>query len=447
MENEEAPKMIVQEKKKMLKIRKTFLSVCIPCMPILTRTIKGHRYWPTNSFGIFTVWAICGYMSLAGSSFAAEPTPKPTEDAHPLFEKAQKLFDQKNYQEAKDMLNQLVAKHPMDDYVPKARLLLANLQEDFNVSIAQFKSLAAEYAEKPEGEEAQKDLGARYYLADKYEDAAKSYREFLDTYPKSVALPEVHYWYAASLTALDKNDEAVDEYKKVVDVSKDSIWAPKALLGMGNAFYKMKRYDDAREQYLKVLDQYHLYDELNLVYFRLGQTYEAQQKWKEAHAAFQSLIQQYPKSFEVPEARDHLRALESLHADIPHAAEAEEPTPTPTPLVIEAVVQPTPVSHPAATPVLKKNKNTVLRHLPAALSPKPFHVQVGVYSKKANADKAQKAIRKAGYGSYVVTAKQEGVPYTYYKVRVGNYADRASAEKVAKILAKKTREKAIVIED
>lgn len=385
---------------------------------------------------------ICGQLCVSSVS-AAEPTPKPTEDAHPLFEKAQKLFEQKDYQEAKDILNQLVAKHPMDDFVPKARLLLANLQEDFNVSIAQFKSLAAEYADKPEGEEAQKDLGARYYLADKYEDAAKSYKDFLDTYPKSLDLPEAHYWYASSLAALDKNDEAVDEYKKVLDVSKDSAWAPKALLGMGNAYYKMKKYDDARDQYLKILDQYHLYDELNLVYFRLGQTYEAQQKWKEAHAAFQSLILQYPKSFEVAEARDHLRALESLHGDIPHAAEADEPTPTPTVVTVQA----TPVPHPGVTPVLTQIKNTVLRKLPAALAPKPFHVQVGVYSKKINADKARKAIHKAGYASYVVPVKQEGVPYTYYKVRVGNYADRASAEKVARILAKKTKEKAIVVED
>jgi tetratricopeptide (TPR) repeat protein len=243
--------------------------------------------------------------------------------------------------------------------------------------------------------------------------------------------------------ALDKDDEAVDEYKKVLDASKDSSWAPKALLGMGNAYFKLKKYDDARNQYLKILDQYHLYDELNLVYLKLGQTYEAQQKWKEAHGAFQTLVQQYPKSFEVSEARDHLRALESLHTDIPHAVEADEPTPTPT--VVAAQV--TPVPHPGVTPVLTTFKNKILRHLPSGLAPKPFHVQVGVYSKKVNAVKAQKAIHKAGYSSYVVTAQQEGVPYSYYKVRVGHFADRASAEKVAKILAKKTREKAIVIED
>jgi cell division protein FtsN len=114
-------------------------------------------------------------------------------------------------------------------------------------------------------------------------------------------------------------------------------------------------------------------------------------------------------------------------------------------VVVQA--EPTPEPTPVETPVLARVTHTILKKLPASLAPKPFHVQVGVYSKKANVTKAQKAIHKAGYSSYVVTAKQEGVPYTYYKVRVGNYADRTSAEKVAKILVKKTREKAIVIED
>jgi TolA-binding protein len=387
---------------------------------------------------------ICGTLLLVPVlAFAAEGVPDPTatpEDTHSLFEKAQKLFDQKNYKESKDILNQLVAKHPMDDFIPKARLLLANLQEDFNVSIAQFKDLAAEYNEKPEGEEAQKDLGARYYLADKYQDAADSYKEFLDTYPKSASLPEIHYWYASSLLALDQNQEAADQFNNVINDAKDSPWAPKALLGRGAAYFKMKKYSDARNQYLRILDQYHLYDELNLVYLKLGQTYEAEKKWKEAHAAYQTLIQQYPKSFEVEEARVRLRDLESQYPDLPHAVEAEVPVTTPTP--VAASVEETPTAGAVETTSASDSENSSTN-----MVSKPFQVQVGVYSKKSNVDRTRELIKKAGYSSYIVTAKQDGVPYTYYKVRVGHFSDRASAEKVAKELAHKTREKAIVIED
>ncbi len=387
------------------------LSLCIPC--------------------------ICGYL-MPLPSFAIQATPVTTADSgQSLYDKAQKLFQEKNYKQAKDSLNQLVAKYPMGDFIPKARLLLANLQEDFTVSTVQFRELATEYSARPEGEEAQKDLGSRYYLADKYDEAADSYKEFLDHYPKSNSMPEVRYWYASSLLALDKNQEALDEYQKVLNDSPDSPWAPKALLGTGNAYFKMKKYQDAEKRYLKILDQYHFYDEMNLVYLKLGQTYESEQKWKEAHAAYQTLIQQYPQAFEVSEARGRLQELEKEHADLPPAAEAQAPEPTATPVVV--------ASEPTVTPVPTETAQEAAPETDAIS--KPFHVQVGVYSKKLYVDKAQKGVRKAGYKPYVVTVKAGDMPYPMYKVRVGDFADKVSAQKFADELTKKLKEKAIVVED
>jgi len=378
--------------------------------------------------------------------FGETAVSTPVEDGHTLFEQAQKYFKEKNYKEAKSILNQLVAKHPMEDYIPKARLLLANLQEDFAVSIAQFQSLAAEYTNQPEGEEAQKNLGARYYLADKYSDAAESYKDFIKDHPKSSSMPEVRYWFASSLLAMDQNKEAVEEYKKVFHDSPDSPWAPKSLMGMANAYFKMKNYSEALKQYLKVLDLYHFYDELNTVYFKLGQTYEAQQKPKEAHAAYQTLVSDYPKSLEVGEAKERLEVLEKQHPDLPRMVVAEkvEPTPTTTaltpvvsatsPVIDQAKAEPTPEPEVDSTSV--DNAGT-----------KPFHVQVGVFSKKVYVDKARKGIKKAGYSSYVVEVKAKDMPYPLYKVRVGNFEDRVSAEKLARELTKKLKDHAIVVED
>jgi TolA-binding protein len=375
--------------------------------------------------------------------YADQPIPTVTtavqEDAKAAFAQAQKLFQEKNYKEAKQKLTQLVAKqNPMDDFIPQARLLLAKLEEDFMVSTSEFKMLAQEYNNRPEGEEAQKALGARYFLADKYNDAADSYKQFLDEHPKSASVAEVRYWFASSLLSMDKNDEAIDQYKKVISESPDSAWAPKSLLGIGNAYFKKKDYSEASKRYLEVMDKYHLYPEMNIVYFKLGETYELLQKPKEAHAAYENLVSQYPKALEASEARNRMTEIEKTHPELVTVAEAQAlPTPTlvatPVPSPVFAQAVPTPTENP--TPADE------------VLVPQPFHVQVGVYSRKVNMDKARKAIKKAGYSSYVVTARQEGVPYTYYKVRVGNFADRASAEKVAKALAKKTKEKAIVVED
>jgi TolA-binding protein len=386
------------------------------------------------TFFLFFPLYRCSSVFIGGSiAFFAFSVASPVfaQDAKSLFDKAEDYLKQKKYKEAKQVLNQLVAKHPMEDVIPKARLLLANLQEDFAVSTAQFRILATEYNDRPEGAEAQKNLGARYYLADKYTDAAESYQEFIQNHPKSPELPEVRYWYAACLSALDKNKEAIEEYKRVLEKSPDSPWAPKALLGMGNAHFKSQNYQEAEKQYLKTLDQYPMYEELNLVYFKLGQTYEIMRKPREAHASYRTLFEKYPKSLEVGEAKKRVKELEMAHPDLPRTA--EEPTP------VVAMIEPTPLRQGfgGQAPVPP----------PTAASLKPFHVQVGVYSKKANVDKARKLIKKAGYSSFVVTAKREGIPYTYFKVRVGNFAGRPEAERVAQDLVKKTREKAIVVED
>jgi TolA-binding protein len=366
-----------------------------------------------------------------------------------LFEKAKTLFDEKNYKECKEILTPLVAQHPMDDFIPQARLLLAKVQEDFELSAAQLKEVAEEYDDKPEGIEAQKELGDRYYLADKYDDAIDAYAEYIDRYEKSPMAVEVHYWLACSYSAADKNKEAIEEYKKVMDKGEKTTWAPKALLGMGNAYFKMKKYSDAENQYLRVLDKYATYEELNLVYLKLGETYELEKKWKQAYAAYQTLVFHFPKAMEVDEAQTRMAELAKSQKEV-------EPfvTVLPTP-VFTAVVAVTPsvVSTPgveaastitAVQPTPEEAEQEVTADQPV-LKSTPFHVQVGVYTLKANVLKAQKAIQKAGYQSYVVMIKRD--TYTVYKVRVGHFVSRSAALKIASVLSKKTKEKAIVIEE
>ncbi len=395
---------------------------------------------------------ICGYL-LVSTASADTPSNIITpivEDTKALFEKAQKYFQEKNFKDSKEILNQLVANHPMDDYVPRARLLLAKLQENFDSSVAQFKELSGEYVDKPEGIEAQKSLGDRYYLADKYEDAAEAYKEYVERYEKSPQATEVRYWLASSYSSLGQDKLAAEEYKKVIDKAPQSLWAPKSLLGLGNAYFKLQKYQDAEKQYLRILDKYGLYEELNLVYLKLGETYEMEKKFKQAYASYQTLTERFPKSLEVADAKSRMEELAKAHPElsqVPAATPISSPTmistPEATPTLTAVTVTPTVVVEAtptqAASEEIAEDKST--------LKLTPFHVQIGVYTEKVNVNKAQRAVKKAGYKSYVITVQKEGEAYTYYKVRVGNYTTKSAAMKAAKILQKKTREKAIVVED
>jgi len=397
------------------------------------------------------VWADGASSKPTADELSSVITPVSSE-TKALFEKAKNLFDEKNYKDCKDILAPLVAEHPMDDFIPQARLLLAKVQDDFDVSVAQLREVAEQYDDKPEGMEAQKELGDRFYLADRYEDAADSYKEYLDHYEKSPMAVEVQYWLACSFSAAGKDKESIEEYKKVLDKGRLTTWAPKALLGMGNAYFKIEKFSDAENQYLRILDKYATYDELNLVYLKLGETYEMEKKWKQAYAAYQTLVNLFPKAMEVAEAQTRMIELPKTHSEVqpfvtalptPLVTATAEPTPfvpEMTATAVSAAVTPTEVSA-ESTP--EEAQQEVADQPVLKLT--PFHVQVGVYSQRINVLKTEKAIQKAGYKYYVVTIKQDA--YTVYKVRVGNFANRSSAQKVAHILAKKTKEKAIVVEE
>ena len=214
---------------------------------------------------------------------------------------------------------------------PRRAFFWPILQEDFTVSIAQFKSLAAEYSDRPEGEEAQKNLGARYYLADKYPMPPRVIRISWTIIRKAPHVPRPDIGYASSLSGHGPEDKAAEQYKKGPEDSPDSPWAPKALMGMGNAYFKMKKYDDAQKQYLKILDQYHFYDELNLVYFKLGQIYEAEQIPKKPTRPTRPCWSNIPSPSRWPRPKTRMADLEAAFGSSQDVAGLPEPTATPVP--------------------------------------------------------------------------------------------------------------------
>lgn len=411
------------------------------------------------------IYLVFIFVLFYSTARADEASSKPTADeasavmtpvsgeTKALFEKAKNLFNQKNYKDCKDILGPLVAEHPMDDFIPQARLLLAKVQEDFDVSVAQLREVAEQYDDKPEGMEAQKELGDRFYLADRYDDAADSYKEYLDRYEKSPLSVEVQYWLACSYSAAGKDKESIDEYKKVVDKGPLTAWAPKALLGMGNAYFKMEKFSDAENQYLRILDKYATYDELNLVYLKLGETFELEKKWKQAYATYGTLVSRFPKAMEVAEAQTRMTDLAKTWPEVqpvvtvlpsPTATTVAVPTSLVTATTTATIVPETLTPTAVAVQTTPEEAEQEVADQPV-LKMTPFHVQVGVYSQRVNVLKTEKAIQKAGYQYYVVKVKRDA--FTVYKVRVGNFANRSTAERIARILAKKTKEKAIVVEE
>jgi len=394
----------------------------------------------------FLMMTLCLWTSVTGllaQTATPNATPGSGEDAQSLFAKAKDYFNQKNYDQAREDFSRFVAEHPMDQMIPQAKLLLARMEQDFNASTKEFAQLAQEYADKPEGAEAQKDLGARFYLADKYGDAALTYGEFLKTHPQSASAPEARYWYACSLYSLDKCQEAVTEFAEVAEDSPESPWAPKALLAEGNTYVKLNLYSLAEKQYLRVMERYPLFSEMNLVYYRLGRVYELEGKTVQAHAAYTNLLAQYPRALEAEDAGQRMTALEKINPSLTPIVQIPAPTPTEN---LAAVPGNTPV--PAETPDSDISTTETASEATAQTNAaNPFHVQIGVYSNKKFMAATLKKFQRAGYHLKVLKMKTEDMAYPLYKVRMGNFPDHASALKASQAFTKKTRIKTFVVED
>ncbi len=387
---------------------------------------------------------------LMAQTTGATPIGAVADNSQSLFDKAKDYFNRKNYDQARDSFSKFVAEHPMDQMIPQAKLMLARMEQDFNKSTKQFTELAKQYSDKPEGEEAQRDLGARYYLADKYGDAAHTYEEFLKTHPDSPSAPEARYWYACSLYSLNKYPEAMAQFIKVADNASDSPWAPKALLGAGNTYVKLRLYPMAEKQYLKVLDRYPQFLEMNLVYYRLGRLYELETKIPQAHAAYATLATQFPRALETEDALQRMSAMERLNPELTPIVMMALPTPTELP---EAVVPAAPAS--AGNTVMAENPTPAIQATgeeeaesdDTISAAAPFHIQVGVYSRTRFMAPTLKQLEKAGYKPKVLKVKTEDMAYPLYKIRVGDYPDHAAAQRASKELLKKTKLKNFIVED
>lgn len=374
------------------------------------------------------------------------PTATPAPEARALFERAQESFRAKRYKESRDRLLELIAKFPVEEIVPKSKVLLAEMEEDFEASLKELKDLAKEYKKRPEGRSALLDLIRRYYLADRYEEAAESGREFLKRYPGVPEEGEVRYWLGSSLLASDHLTDAVAEFNKALKNGDSGSWAAPTRLALGGAYLKQREYDLARRQFLRILDQYPRYGEMNQVLLKLGRSYEALDQPREARAAYLTLLERYPRSLEIAEAKERVATLEHDHPELRNQVHETWATPgaAPTAAVPEAAKVPAEAPPPGRTSVTGKSPMTPAT--PRA-SAKPFRVQVGVYTVKAFAEDTMKRLKKAGYTPTLLTVPGRGAADPTYKVRAGHYADREEAKRAANLLQRRLKLPTLVVEE
>ncbi len=133
--------------------------------------------------------------------------------------------------------------------------------------------------------------------------------KFLDTanrYPRTNAGVTARYYAAGILASLGRFAEAEQQYQQVVDRAGTTIYASTARLGLADVQVAQGKYDSAINIYTELSRDSKSQLPLDGVLLQLGRAYAKAGKTDEAARAFTRVVDEFPQSVYVADARREL---------------------------------------------------------------------------------------------------------------------------------------------
>jgi len=230
-------------------------------------------------------WAVSG---CAASEGEAQSALDYTDNARRDYEAALAAYEDKNWELADELLNEVKRKYAYSRYARLAELRLADAnfqQEKFAEAIAGYKEFVHDHPNDPEVPYARYRIAKGEYdsvsqsimlppleerdLAS-VNDALTTLRSYLADYPKSEHTEELRYMLDVVLGLLARHelyvaryylaegrfDAAIARCEYALQTLKSSGLEPEGMVLLGEIYLKQKRKKDAREVLNKLLELY-----------------------------------------------------------------------------------------------------------------------------------------------------------------------------------------------
>ncbi len=133
--------------------------------------------------------------------------------------------------------------------------------------------------------------------------------KFVDTasrYPQTDAGVTARYYAAGILASLGRVAEAEQQYQQVVDKAGSTIYGATARLGLADTLVAQGKYDSAINLYTELSRDSTSQVPLDAVLIQLGRAYAKAGKKDEAARAFTRVVDEFPQSVYVGDARREL---------------------------------------------------------------------------------------------------------------------------------------------
>jgi len=202
------------------------------------------------------------------------------------------LFRENKYEEAIVQLKDLISEAEIgDNRKEEAQYLLArcllNLQE-YSEAIENLESLKQLEAEDSLLEKASFDLALAYSRQGEKEKAILEFQEFVEKYPQSELINSAHFELGKDLYDLKKYKLALAELEKT-STDEALYLIGKSSKELGDQEGEIAAFEELREKYPRS-------NFSQEAYFRLGNYYYNQNRYKEAIEEFDKIIQFFPQS-------------------------------------------------------------------------------------------------------------------------------------------------------
>lgn len=143
----------------------------------------------------------------------------------------------------------------------------------------------------------------------KHQAALTKFKIVADEYPSTAAGIFARYRQAATYMALGEAASAATTYQDVVEKAGDSVYGQMARLGLAEAQAKTGQYEQAITTFKTLADRKDGEVPVDGVLLRLGRTYVDAGKKAEAEQTFNRLIEEFPESPFLSDARRELDQL------------------------------------------------------------------------------------------------------------------------------------------
>ena len=214
----------------------------------------------SNMTRIAAVVIACAIILPAGGcarNKASSDTGYVARDVNTLYALAKQHLDQRDYEQAAKLFDEVERQHPYSAWARRAQLMSA----------------------------------FSYYVAHKYNEAISSAQRFLTIHPGNKDAPYAHYLVAMSY------------YEQLEDVTRDQRITQQALDSFGEL---VRRYPESRYASDSRLKIDLLNDHLAGKEMEIGRFYERSGNWLAANLRFRKVIEQYQTTSHTPEALERL---------------------------------------------------------------------------------------------------------------------------------------------